>query len=170
MKPTKCIFRFNRKLIQSHLYHSQSLPQVEKNEAFFLLSVSKPTSPVLPTFSQVIGRFSCFRMCSHGSSSDAHPQSVINTTLREVMEKTRLLTCLPRTSSVMKNIKRDTEPMVFRSFQMPGLLKNRQTKTIQNNIHTGRGIWIRVSAHFRNSSACLYSIPHTHTHTHTQSL
>lgn len=38
-------------------------------------------------------------------------------------DEQKLLTCLPRTSSVMKNIERDTEPMVFRSFQMPGLLK-----------------------------------------------
>lgn len=33
----------------------------------------------------------------------------------------KLLTCLAKTSSVMKKMNRDTEPMVFRSFRTPGL-------------------------------------------------
>ena len=69
----------------------------------------------------------------------------------------------------MKNIKRDTEPMVFRSFQMPGLLRNKQTRTIrENNIHIG--LRIHASTNFRISKACLHSTPINQTHTHTHIL
>lgn len=38
----------------------------------------------------------------------------------------RLLTCLANTSRVMKKMKRDTEPIVFRSFSTPGLDTEKQ--------------------------------------------
>lgn len=36
-------------------------------------------------------------------------------------EKCVCLTCLPKTSNVMKNMNKEIEPIVFRSFSIPGL-------------------------------------------------
>lgn len=40
-------------------------------------------------------------------------------------------TCLLRTSKVTKNMNKDTEPIVFRSFRIPGLWKERPSSNFE---------------------------------------
>lgn len=54
-----------------------------------------------------------------------HYYIVMSSYVIVVASSTRLLTCLANTSRVMKKMKRDTEPIVFRSFSTPGLDRER---------------------------------------------